>query len=159
MSFAQTSFYQLGYPTVKIKKKKKFEQYDVTGFVSSNYNGTYIYFTLPLVTLKENSNYNNWLRNYALPCVYQQFFNAGINVDNARMQDGTTSYQFLQQVGTTCSGDIYCVPLRPIEVKSYDPALSEDEIDGDEVSGYGNSSQMFLIAAIPNTLTTQKLKK
>src|SRR5665213_1464867 len=131
MSYAQTTGYQMDCPDIRLSATEKFESVDITGFVSSNYNGSYIYFTLPLIVLKETAKYNNWLRNYALPCVYQSFFNAGINVDNARYSAGT-SYQAFQQNGLACTNDIYCVPLRPIEIISYDGPLSQDEIDDQE---------------------------
>jgi hypothetical protein len=135
ISYAQVTGYQgLGNsPNISLSATEKFESYDITGFVSGNYNGSYIYFSLPLTVFKENSNYNSWLRNYALPCVYQSFYNAGINVDDARNNAGT-SYQEFQQLGLACTNDIYCVPLRPIEIISYDQPLSTDEIDADETS-------------------------
>jgi hypothetical protein len=133
ISFSQVAGYQgLGNSAnIRLSATEKFESYDITGFVSANYNGSYIYFSLPLVVFKENANYNTWLRNYALPCVYQTFFNAGINVDNVRNGAGT-SYQAFQLMGLACTGDIYCVPLRPIEISSYDQPLSDQDIDADE---------------------------
>jgi hypothetical protein len=133
ISYSQVTGYQgLGNsPNISLSATEKFESYDITGFVSGNYNSSYVYFSLPLTVFKENPNYNSWLRNYALPCVYQSFYNAGINVDDARNNAGT-SYQEFQQLGLACTSDIYCVPLRPIEIISYDQPLSADDIDADE---------------------------
>ena len=147
MSYAQTTGYQMGCPDIRLSATEKFESFDVTGFVSSNYNNTYIYFTLPLIVLKENANYNSWLRNYALPCVYQSFFNAGINVDNARYSAGT-SYQAFQQNGLACTNDIYCVPLRPIEIISYDGPLSQDEIDDQETPDHISAATGLLMNSV-----------
>ncbi len=164
IAYSQTASYDPSFigssPTITLSGAEKFESYDITGFVSSNYNNTYVYFTLPLVVFKENDNYNSWLKNYAVPCVYQSFFNAGINVDDARMGGGT-SYQYLQQVGIACTNSIYCVPLRPIEITSYDPGLSAQEIETDETPDYisAMSGGKFMISTItPNANIKASLK-
>jgi hypothetical protein len=154
VSYAQTTGYQGpgNSPNIRLSATEKFESVDITGFVSGNYNNSYIYFTLPLVVFKENSNYNNWLRKYALPCVYQSFYNAGINLDNARYSAGT-SYQAFQQNGLACTNDIYCVPLRPIEIISYDSPLSQEEIDEQETADHvsAGTGQILVSSHIVNT--------
>lgn len=154
VSFSQTTGYQgIGSsPNIRLSATEKFESVDITGFVSGNYNNSYIYFTLPLIVFKENSNYNNWLRKYALPCVYQSFYNAGINLDNARYSAGT-SYQAFQQNGLACANDIYCVPLRPIEIISYDSPLSAEEIDEQETPDHvsAGNGHLMLTSKMPAT--------
>ncbi|HTR28308.1 MAG TPA: hypothetical protein VMH27_03505 [Puia sp.] len=126
--------------TLEMKAAEGFDDYDINGFVSTNYSGNHVFFTLPLVDFKENANYNQWSVRYAKPCVYDNFNAANLNVDYARLQDPTASYpqdptvsyQYLQQVGMTCNNGS-CVPLRPIVNNGPGVLLTQQEIVADEL--------------------------
>jgi len=131
--FDQVKGYFLTSPLVEMRTVENFDVYDVTGFASEPYqNGNEMFFTAPLAIFKETSDYNKWLKNYALPCVYEPYLKAGITVQQARVKAGLT-YKQIQQEGDACSlGGVYCVPLRPIEVSGYAQPLSKQEIDAED---------------------------
>ncbi len=139
---ATIGYSTLGSPAIQLKAGEKFDSYDANGFVSSKYaGGTLVYYSVPVVTFKENNNYNNWLRNQAIPCVYQSFTNAGLSLLTERIGSGL-SYQEVQHTGIACQdGAPYCAPLRPIDIAGCDPPLTKQEIEADEVSGFfGNTT-------------------
>lgn len=143
---ATTGYSNLGSPTVSLQAMERFDTYDANGFVSNKYKGgSLVYFSLPLVTFKENSNYNSWLRNHALPCVYQSFFDAGIDLTQARIGSGI-SLQEIQHTGIACTDNGYCVPLRPIDIASYDGELTREEIAADELLSYYMKSLIKVVS-------------
>ncbi len=137
MNYSATNGYSsLGSPTVSLQAVEKFDSYDANGFVSNKYKGgSLVYFSLPLITFKETSNYNSWMRNHELPCVYQNYTAAGMSLNSTRIASGV-SYQTIQHIGVVCTENGYCVPLRPIDITSYDPELSPQEIQADELMSY-----------------------
>lgn len=152
---ATTNYSTLGSPVTELKAAEKFDCYDANGFVSSTYSGgTLKYFSVPVITFRENAVYNNWLRNQAIPCVYQSFTNAGISLLTARIGSGMT-YQEVQHIGIACQeGAPYCAPLRPVDIVSYDPVLTEQEIETDEVNGFFGNSNTSKINQDANVIRT-----
>ncbi|HRN56215.1 MAG TPA: hypothetical protein PLL71_07170 [Agriterribacter sp.] len=143
MYYQSVKGYGLEAGIIEMSAVEKFDSYDANGFVSSrHYGGSTVYFSVPLVTFKENSNYNQWLRNYAVPCVYQPFQRAHISVQDARHYTSEMTYQQVQHEGVGCE-NAYCVPLRPIDIASYDQPLSKNEIEADEVTGYFGGSTLI----------------
>jgi hypothetical protein len=151
--YNQVTAYFLTAPLVEMRAVENFDVFDVTGFASETYkDGNEMFFTPPLAIFKETSNYNNWLKNYALPCVYEPFLKAGITLQQVRVKAGL-SYKQIQQEGDACSlNGVYCVPLRPIEVSGYDPALSQQEIDMEDP----DMRILDVLKVSSNTITTLK---
>lgn len=117
----------LGSPQVDMKTAEHFDDFDANGFVSGGYIGGKVYFSVPLVAFSESMQGNAWVDNYALPCVYMKFTDAGLSVDNERTRNGLAMWD-VQHLGIACEGTPYCVPKRPITLDSYDPPLSMNEI-------------------------------
>lgn len=141
-------------PVTQIKVAERFDTYDVNGFASQHYsNGSVMYFTMPLVTLKETSNYNSWVRNVAVPLVYKPFHDLWINLDDARVANGL-DYRQLQLEGIGCNygGDIYCVPPRPVFLDGADGVLTPAEVKAAEpVLFHGiNVSGMTVVGSVTN---------
>lgn len=128
-----TAYAPGGSPSNRLKAVETFDQYDANGFVSDKYNcGSTVYFSLPLVNFKENASYNGWLRNHAVPCLYDPIRKAGFNLNDLRNVSNIT-YREVQHLGIPCAGtDYYCTPLRPIDIRSYDPPLTKQEIAVDD---------------------------
>lgn len=132
--FNKVKEYFLGMPTSAINVKERFDIYDVNGFSSGIYSQSgAMYFTMPLITLRETDHYNDWLRYQAVPLVYQKYHDFGINLNETRAHEGL-SYTQLKYNGIECNydGDVYCVPPRPIQVLDPDPPLTDAEIKAAE---------------------------
>lgn len=121
--------YFWGCPISEIIVSERFDSYDVLGFTSQSYQGSAIYYTMPLVNIKESNDYNDWMRYHAIPIVYKPFRDNYIDLDRARIKNGLSPRQIqMEGIGCNYSNNIYCAPSRPISLDGFDPPLSTAEI-------------------------------
>lgn len=158
MGYSSTTGYSsFGSPTMNFRAVEKFDVYDANGFISATYRAGKVYYALPLVSFKETSNYNSWMKNHGL-CLYQNFVAAGVPLNSAREAQGL-SIQTIQHIGIACTGTMgFCVPLRPIDIVGYDPELSAAEIRADEVADFYLKSNVPRVVTGPSILARLKIQ-
>ncbi len=118
----------------QLKVAERFDTYDVKGFTSDNYiNKEIMFYTMPLVVLKENNDLNKWMKEQAVPLVYKKFDDANIDLDKARIEKGLSPRELqLEGIGCTVSFGRYCVPQRPVFIEDVDQPLTAKEIKAAE---------------------------